>query len=79
MVKRTLCQEGVLKESHKIIDRKRLGLKSRIRISLIIIIKNIKTNCWKLQKKQQSTKECSSKGLEGIIKANIAKEEEVIP
>ena len=38
---------------------------------------HIKADCWKLQKKQQSSESNSSKRLEGMVEANVAKEKEV--
>ena len=38
---------------------------------------HIKVVCWKIQKKQQSSESNSSKRLEGMVEANVAKEKEV--
>ena len=72
---------GRLKErSHNAGDKKVLRSKSRNKNKSCNYYKkkgHIKADCWKLQKKQQSLESNSSKRLDGMVAANVAKEKEV--
>ena len=66
--------------SHNAGDKKASRSKSRNKDKSCNYCKkkgHIKADCWKLQKKQQSSKSNFSKRPEGMIEANVAKEKEV--